>query len=122
MSDRQVPRSEWPDFFRQFSERHQDRPVTVRVFGERLGNQVEARELPLEGIVVGRVPGSALAIHVGSRPNQNVEHRVGEPVRVWVEADDNGDDMAVEIESKDGTMTLVVLEPPVSVCGCTLPS
>src|SRR5215468_12576907 len=99
MSDRQVPRDEWPEYFKRFSERHQDRPVTVRVFGERLGDQVEARGLPLEGIVVSRAAGNPISIHIGNLPEQNVEHRVIDPRGVWVEMDDDGREEVVEIES-----------------------
>ena len=52
MKNRQVPHAEWPRFFEGFTRRHQGWLATVRVVDERLGAQVEARDLPLEGIVV----------------------------------------------------------------------
>ena len=54
MRNRLVPRSEWFQFFDAFSRRHQGRIATVHVFGPKIGFQVEACGMPLEGIVSNR--------------------------------------------------------------------
>lgn len=124
MRNRQIPRAEWFHFFREFSARHEDWLVTVRVVSPRFGSQVEVRELPLEGIVAGADARGPISIHVGRTPAQHVEHEVTDPVQVWVELAESGAEEAVEIESKDGTKTIVefrVAPPPEAVDGLLHP-
>ena len=109
MRNRLVPRTEWGRFFDAFSRRHRGRTATVRVIGPKIGSQVEARDLPLEGIVPGATTGrGAIGIHLGSAPPEsNVEHVVADPEQVWVELTDAGAEEALEIRSEDGTQTVV---------------
>ena len=51
MGNRLVPRSEWYRFFQEFSRRYDGARMTVRVLHPGFGSQVEARGLPLRGIV-----------------------------------------------------------------------
>jgi hypothetical protein len=107
MRNRLVPHAEWRSFFRGFSERHEDWLATVRVLSPALGNQVAARDLPLEGIVPGPAVGSPIAIHLGRVPEKHVEHVIEEPKRVWVELSDEGAEVALEIESNDGAKIIL---------------
>jgi len=109
MPNRLVPRTEWGPFFDGFSRRHRGRTATVRVLAPKIGSQVEARDLPLEGIVPAAAAGrSVLEIHLGAAPpGTNIEHRVADPEQVWVELSATGDEEALEIRSKDGTQTVV---------------
>ncbi len=107
MRNRQVPRTEWYRFFRDFSRRHEDWLVTVRVMNPDLGSQVESSDLPLEGIVADHAGRGPIAIHVGRSPQHHVEHEVPDPRQVWVELSPEGAEEAVEIESEDGTKTIV---------------
>jgi hypothetical protein len=108
MHDRQIPRTEWLNFFRDFSRRHEDSLVTVRILSDRLGSQVEACDLPLEGIVASPKLGDPISIHVGRTPQQHIEHEVSHPRQVWLEVLDDGTEDALDIESEDGTKTLVL--------------
>jgi Family of unknown function (DUF5335) len=108
MRDRQIPRAEWADFFKAFSFRHADAPATVRVLSSRFGCQVEACELPFEGIAADRTGGGSISIHAGRNPEQHVAHDVPNPVQIWVEIADDGTEEALDIESDDGTKTLVI--------------
>ena len=47
---REIPRGEWVKYLDGFSRRHEGWLVTVEVLGAEIGAQVEAQELPLEGI------------------------------------------------------------------------
>jgi hypothetical protein len=111
MHDRQIPRAEWLNFFRDFSRRHEDSPVTVRILSARLGSQVEAYDLPLEGIVASPEMGQPISIYVGRTPQQHIEHEVQNPRQVWLEVSDEGTEDALDIESEDGTKTLVLFRP-----------
>jgi Family of unknown function (DUF5335) len=108
MRNRLVPRSEWFRFFDAFSRRHQGRIVTVHVFGPKVGSQIEARGMPLEGIVSNADATGPIAIYLGAAPpTSNIEHEIDEPKQVWVELSDSGAEEALQVESKDGTKTVL---------------
>jgi hypothetical protein len=107
MSNRQVPRAEWPRFFREFSRSHEDWLVTVRIMSPSIGSQTESRGLPLEGIVADAGGHGKISINLGRSPEQNVEHEVPDPRQVWVKVSAAGAEEALEIESEDGTKTIV---------------
>jgi len=108
MQSRRVPRREWSQFFDDFSRRHRGSATTVRVFGPRIGSQVEARDMPLEGIVSSGDPTGPLSIHLGSAPpRSNLEHEIEEPRQVWVGLSEGGAEKALEIRSEDGTQTVI---------------
>jgi hypothetical protein len=83
----------------------------MRILSPRLGCQVGARDLPLEGIVAGRTGRGPISIHMGRDPKNHVEHEVVKPIQVWVELADDGAEEALDIESEDGTKTLVIFGP-----------
>lgn len=119
MRTREVPFEEWPEFFREFGRRHEDWLATLRVLGPSLGDQVEARELPLTGIVGDRESGS-ISMHFGRLSEGALEHPIERPLRVWVELEDNGAERALEIESANGDKTILefrVTHPPEMVDG-----
>jgi hypothetical protein len=115
MKNRQVPRAEWSRFFDDFSRRHEHEPATVRVLSRRLGNQVEANALALEGIVASPM-GDAISIHLGGAPERHVEHPVESPEQVWVELTEDGTETAVAIESAADVQTIVELAPAHPSC------
>jgi hypothetical protein len=108
MSTQDISRDEWAAFFDSFSLRHQGWLVTVEVFGSDIGAQVEARELPLQGITaeLKREGEDAISIIVGDTPEQHVTHTIGAPARVILKRSEEGADEAIEIESAART-TLV---------------
>jgi hypothetical protein len=112
MRNRLVPRAEWFTFMRGFSRRHKDRPVTVRVLIPGLGDQVEARDLPLEGIVAGRRPTAPISILLGGSLTRHVEHEVPDPIQAWVKLSEDGTEEALDIESQDGTRTIIQFHSP----------
>src|SRR5262249_60498499 len=53
-----------------------------------------------------------IAIFLGSAPPRaNLEHLIQEPKQVWLERSDEGAEETLDIESVDGTKTLVQLLP-----------
>jgi hypothetical protein len=107
MKNRQVPHAEWPRFFEGFTRRHQGWLATVRVVDERLGAQVEARDLPLEGIVVDAESRGPISILLASPSRTNIEHPVQRPEQVWVEMTEQGAEAALEIVSAGGARTIL---------------
>lgn len=113
MQSREIPRSEWRNFFLDFSERYDAEPVAVEVTGASIGMQVESRNLHLRGISqVRKRDDSALAVMLDADDGTRLTHMVARPMHVSLQhnALDNTD--TLEIESEDGTTTLVRLGMP----------
>ncbi len=111
MRTRSVPRAEWFTFCRDFTREHCGWPTTVWHLGPRIGAHVQARDLPLEGIIADRL-GTSISIHLGAMPGRNMEHPVARPISVWLELPDAGALGALGINSADGTTTLLEFRCP----------
>ena len=106
MSNQEIRRADWREFFDEFSRAHERWLATVEVFGD-LGAQTVAEELPLVGIVADEPShGGAVAIVLG-RGDETLTHTVARPKRVDVERGEEGAEAAVEIESAGGEKTLL---------------
>jgi hypothetical protein len=111
METREIASAQWTEFFERFTREHDGAPATLRVLGGELGAQVEARELPFEGISPDRRGGDPITIDLGRGLGTHIEHRVTAPKRVWAQVDENGRDIALEIESADNTKTIIDFSP-----------
>jgi hypothetical protein len=105
---REIPRTEWNDFFTHFSDQHDDDAVEVELLGPAIGAQIEGRELHLRGISPARnMEESDLALELDSVDGKHVTHMITTPTHVWLKQAADKTDEALEIESSDGTKTLV---------------
>jgi hypothetical protein len=84
----------------------------LTVLDSRLGAQVVALELPLQGVVAD-TRGRNITIQLGELPD-DVGHAVRNATRVWVELGDDDAEAAVEIESADGTKAILEFRSAVS--------
>jgi uncharacterized protein DUF5335 len=114
MRTRLIPRAEWFPFFEGFTRRHPGSPATVWLLGPHIGAQVEARDLPLEGIVADPLA-TKITISLGGRPGTNVEHPIPRPVAVWEEIGEDGSERALGINSADATTTLLEFSAPFAI-------
>ena len=105
MKNRQVPRAEWHRFFEGFNRRHRGATASVAVLSPAYGAQTEVRSLPLEGVVADPA-GRSLSILLGAAAT-HVDHPIEEPTSVWVELDESGRELALEIESRQGARTIL---------------
>lgn len=112
MRNRLVPRSEWYGFFEEFSRRHEGWLVTVRVLDAKFGSQVEARDLPLEGIVSRADTSGPISLHLGDSTTSNLEHEIEKPKQVWVELSEAGVEEALGVVADDGKKTIVEFRAP----------
>ncbi|HLF82777.1 MAG TPA: DUF5335 family protein [Blastocatellia bacterium] len=105
MPTQEILRDEWALYFEEFSRRHQGWLVTVEILGLDIGDQVQVRNLPLEGITVEtNDDGDEMTIIAGSRPDARISHTICAPLRVWVKQNEQGADEALEIESPAGAV------------------
>jgi hypothetical protein len=109
MATRDIPPESWKEFFDGFSRRHRGWLVDVEILGG-LGAQVEAEELPLEGISADHENRDiSIALQL---PGKIVEHFVGKPEKVRVE-EENGAEAAIQIESSGDETTIITFRAAV---------
>lgn len=114
---REIPRVVWPDQLKELSERYQGWQATIEVMGGEMGSQRVAADLPLQGLGVemqGSEAGKIL-IELGDSPGNFMIHHVDYPLRVQIADMQPGSAADVEIESEDGTVTLVHLKAPTAL-------
>jgi hypothetical protein len=106
---REIPRDEWVEYLNGFSRQHEGWLVTVEVLGTEIGAQVEAQELPLEGITAELKAGGedVITIIIGGGSRERVTHNILQPTHVRIEQSESEADMTLQIESGSGVTTLV---------------
>ncbi len=104
---REIPRNKWDAFFSRFSEDHETQFVAVEVLGSDIGAQVEGQSLLLSGISRADEDNESLAVMLDSVNGEHLTHMVNNPTHVRVQRSSGNIDEALEIESADGTRTLV---------------
>lgn len=115
MLTKEIPREQWIGFFDDFSKKHEGWIVTVGVLSTDLGDQEEVNGLPLVGISADvKDRENRIEIIAGGKPDADVTRIIETPQRVWFKQPQIVGDEAVEVESKDGTKTLVSFQhiPP----------
>lgn len=113
MSTTEVTRNEWNSFFETFSKQYAGWLTTLEIFGDEVGAQTEAVELPFEGISLNsdKEPES-LIINLGGTPDDHISHMVERPRQVWLRQTAEGTNQAIEIEGEDNQKTLLRFQSP----------
>lgn len=105
---REIPREQWITFLNDFSKQHENWIITVEVIGSDIGDQEEVSGLPLVGISADLKAGeNRIEIIAGGRPDAHVTRIINNPSRVWHKQPKGVADEAIDVESDDGTKTLV---------------
>jgi hypothetical protein len=98
----EVPLEHWIEFFDDFTGAHRGWIVALDVMAEDLGAQQEVTGLPLVGITVDvKHQPQRLEIMVGGRTEAHLTRIIESPTRIWNSRD------AIDVESDDGTVTLL---------------
>jgi len=114
MSTREVTRNEWTSFFDVFSKQHEGWIASLEVFGEEVGAQAEAVELPFEGISINTEDEPhSLVINLGRATADHVSHTVERPRHVWLKQTEEGADDSLEIVEENNQKTLLRFRSPV---------
>jgi hypothetical protein len=107
MTTIEIPRVEWAKFFDGFNSRHKGWLVTTELIGDGTRCQVEARDLPLEGIIPDlRIGSGQMEIVVGNEVDAHLSHTVTSPTHVLLSQTAEGADESVEIQSIRGTVVV----------------
>jgi hypothetical protein len=108
MKTREIPRTEWAAFFDSFSLQHEGWRVTLEIFGPDIGDQIEERDLALEGVTAELADGGdKIEIMIGAQPDDHITHTISAPAQVSLEQTDEGADVALAVKAADGTTTLL---------------
>jgi hypothetical protein len=103
----EIPRPDWMSALNTFSAVHQGWLVSIEILSAALGAQPEVVNLPLVGITLGAGNGGSVAISVGRTPGDHLTHVVQAPQRISIERTAAGADVALAIESADGSKTIL---------------
>lgn len=107
MTITEIPREEWVNFFYGFNQRHKAWLVNTEIVGDEVHGQIEARQLPFEGITPELRDGAdEIEIVVGKKPDQHLSHTVKSPTRVYLHQTAEGADESLEIQSPSETVVL----------------
>lgn len=109
----EVPVERWKEILEEFGVMHQGWLVSVDVLSSELGAQPEINDLPLLGVTAepGR-DGSIIAVSVGRSAAERFMHTMVAPSRVWLERPFDGSGRALQVESADGTKTILRFRTP----------
>ena len=87
--------------------------VSLDVLGPDIGAQREVANLPLIGVSADRIDhGGAITVSVARSTIVHLAHIIHAVTRIYVERTDEGADEALQIESGDGTRTILRLSRP----------
>jgi hypothetical protein len=106
----EIPRKVWSAQLQDLAERHRGWRTFVEVMGIDVGDQPVLEGLPLQGLTYetkGSEAGGIL-IEAGDEPDFAIHH-VDRPVAVRVAATNPGEELFIQIESRDNTITLIRL-------------
>lgn len=121
MRTREIPPDRWPYFLGDFTQLHQGEHVSVETIGQGSptkdrGGPVESHlcDLPLVGIVADpKAPGGGwIDVIAGDSPATQSTHSIPRPSRVVIAEEASGQAVALQIDSADGSITMVRSEPP----------
>jgi hypothetical protein len=111
----EIPPEHWTQCLDRFNRMHVGRPAHVCTSGAPAGCASNADDLPLIGVTAGdRAPGNVGELHVmvGGPGAPHDDHLVPRPRRLWMADWNDGCSSLLEIDSDDGSTTLVQVGPP----------
>ena len=105
-----ICRDSWSSFFDDFSREYEGWQVTLEVESPDIGSQVEARDVPLQGISAD-VKGDErdVAIALGTEHSSIVTHFLSRVTQVRLIQSNRGVDQAVEVEAYGGEKAILTL-------------
>lgn len=117
MQTREIPSEQWQPFFSDFTWMHQGKHVNVETLGQGIGVRSEICDQPLVGIAAGPDGGRREWIEViagaGEAPEGGPRtHSIRQPAAVRCAEEENGRTVAVQIDSSDGSVTMIRFQPP----------
>ena len=110
MRTAEIPRNEWTQTLDEFTAIHEGWLVSLDVLGPAIGAQLEINNLPLLGVSAGRIDAdhdNTISISAAREGAGHITHTIHAVTRIHIERTDEGADVALAIESADGTTTIL---------------
>ena len=104
----EIPREDWVRQLNEFTNIHEGWLVSLDILSTELGAQPEIDNLPLLGVSADRIDhDGTIVVSVAGSASEHFTHIIENVARIYVERTDDGADAALEIESADGTRTIL---------------
>lgn len=104
----EVPRKDWPRTLDSFSQMHDGWLISLQLLGPELGAQPQIEDLPLRGVTAETYrDDTTITISAARGDGELFTHAIASPSHVRIERTNQGADVALEIESVDGTTALM---------------
>ena len=108
-----IPRADWREKLDQFSLTHDGWRVSLELLDQQIGAQPEIDDLPLRGVTAEvRGRDSTITIAAEARNKAQITHVIHKPVDVRLEQNDDGADLALEIETRDHEKAILRFTAP----------
>lgn len=104
---RQIERKQWRDFLHEFSRQHDGWIASVEVMSDKIGVQHEVVDRSFHGVVYDPEANVDRIEIMSGEGRDHMTHTIRNPLRIWLEETDDGEDRALEIESDEGEKTLI---------------
>jgi hypothetical protein len=107
---RVIELSELETYVKKFNERHEARPVTLRLI-QGTTQMTEGERIPLLGLDVERGPSGAVDVEIllGDDEKRHVAHTVKDVERVEVETEKGNRETRLIVESRSGEQAIMRL-------------
>ncbi len=105
---REIPRSEWTQFFAEFTRENRGAHATIEITGRDIGDQMQIADEPLDGVAADDKDGeSRIWITFAGRGRDHLSHSVQDPAAVRLRTFDPETGLTLEIEARDGSKTML---------------
>jgi len=110
-----IPRADWRTKLDEFSTAHDGWRVSLELLEPEIGAQPEIDDLPLRGVTAElNVKEPTITIAAESAGGDQITHIIRTPMRVQLEQNDQGADIALAIESQDRAKAILRFTSPAS--------
>lgn len=104
----EIPQKDWARTLDEFSALHDGWLVSLDVLAPELGVQPEIHDMPLRGVTAESHPsGPFITIAAARNDGEHITHIIHDPTHVRIERTNDGADVALQIESTEGTSSIL---------------
>ncbi len=107
----EIAKNKWKTYLDDFSRAKMNWETTVQVLNEETGAQILSDGMPFGGLTYEtNAEGAAVALNLGSDPEQHQTHMIFDPKTIAFKDDEEGG--TLDIEGASGTKTLITFVEP----------
>lgn len=107
LSTIEIPRDEWTHTLNEFNAIHDGWLVSLDILSAAIGAQPEITNLPLVGVTFEADNRGTMTVTAARSAAGHITHTIQAPSHVWIERTDAGADVALAVESADGTKMIL---------------